>query len=62
MRLPDAGPAAGAAEGDFASVKTDIDGQPRSGKFDAGCDQRSAAPIASRPLTAADVGPAWLQR
>jgi poly(beta-D-mannuronate) lyase len=50
----------GAAEGDFPNVKTDIDGQPRSGKLDVGCDQISDAPITNRPLTAADVGPKWM--
>lgn len=55
-------PARGAAEGDFAAVKTDIDGQPRTGKFDVGCDQLSDGPVTNRPLTAADVGPSWLKR
>ncbi len=50
-----------AAKGDFPSVKIDIDGQPRTAPFDAGCDQFSDAPITSRPLTAADVGPAWMK-
>ena len=52
-------PARGAAEGDFAAVKTNISGQPRAGNFDVGCDQSSAAPITNRPLTAAEVGPSW---
>jgi poly(beta-D-mannuronate) lyase len=55
-------PARGAAEGIFPNVKTDIDGQPRTGKLDVGCDQISDAPIANHPLTAAEVGPAWLKR
>jgi poly(beta-D-mannuronate) lyase len=53
------GPVRGAAEGYFPQVKADIDGQPRSGKLDAGSDQISDAPIRVRPLTAADVGPSW---
>ena len=56
------GPTDGAAEGEFTSVKTDIDGQPRSGKFDVGCDQRSDAPVVSRRLIPSDVGPTWLSR
>jgi poly(beta-D-mannuronate) lyase len=52
-------PARGAAEGSFASVKTDMDGQPREGPIDIGSDQVSNAPVTRRPLTAADVGPAW---
>ena len=60
---PTAGsPARGAAEGEFPKIKTDLDGQPRTGKLDVGCDQTSDAPVANRPLTKADVGPAWLAR
>jgi len=51
----------GAVEGDFPSVKTDMDGQPRSARTDVGCDQISDAPITHRPLTAADVGPSWVR-
>ncbi len=50
----------GAAEGNFPSIKTDIDGQPRQGRADSGCDQLADSPVTHRPLTAADVGPAWL--
>ena len=49
----------GAAQGRFREIKTDIDGQPRKGRLDVGCDQISQAPILNRPLTAADVGPLW---
>ena len=52
----------GAAEGEFAAVKTDIDGQPRGAKPDVGCDEQSNAPVTNRPLTAADVGPTWRTR
>jgi hypothetical protein len=40
----------------------DIDGQPRPPIKDIGCDQSSAAPITSRPLSANDVGPAWMRK
>lgn len=52
-------PARAAAVGNFPQITTDMDGQPRTGKFDVGCDQISNARILSRPLTEADVGPAW---
>ena len=55
-------PVVGAAEGNFPAVMTDIDGQPRKGRADVGCDQLSDAPITNRPLTARDVGPAWMDR
>ena len=55
-------PAHGLAEGDFPNVKVDIDGQLRAQKSDVGCDQISEAPITNRPLTAKDVGPAWLEQ
>ena len=54
-----ASPALGAAVGDFAFVKEDIDGQPRTGKRDIGCDQHAGGPIVHRPLTPDDVGPPW---
>lgn len=62
MRPAADSPVRGAAEGDFPALKTDLDGQPRPGKPDAGCDQVSDAPVTNRPLTAADTGPAWLPR
>jgi len=52
----------GAAEGSFAMVKTDVDGQPRSGRHDVGCDQASVQPVTHRPLTATAVGPGWRKR
>lgn len=51
-------PAIDSAEGDFAFVTVDQDGQPRAGKKDKGADEYSAAPAVARPLTPADVGPA----
>jgi poly(beta-D-mannuronate) lyase len=47
-----------AAAGDFSQqIKIDIDGQPRSGRYDVGADEVSSAPVTNRPLTPADVGP-----
>ena len=45
----------------FAFVTVDIDGQTRAGRPHVGCDQISEAPVARRPLTAADVGPDWFR-
>jgi poly(beta-D-mannuronate) lyase len=44
-----------------AGPKSDIDGQPRGGRPDVGCDQFHGpdVPVSNRPLTAADVGPSW---
>ena len=50
-------PVRGAAEGDYPAAKTDIDGQARKGKWDAGSDQASEERVTNRPLSAADVGP-----
>jgi poly(beta-D-mannuronate) lyase len=58
-RPGEASPALGAAAGAFAAVTHDIDGQPRAGKSDTGCDQRSDRPIVYHPLAPGDVGPAW---
>jgi poly(beta-D-mannuronate) lyase len=55
-------PARKAAEGSFDAVTIDIDGQPRTGGFDVGCDQLSDRPATNRPLTPADVGPSWMKR
>lgn len=52
-------PARGAGTGSLPADKTDIDGQPRPAQPDIGCDQQSDAPVKSRPLSAADVGPTW---
>jgi poly(beta-D-mannuronate) lyase len=61
-RLVADSPARAAAANNFPKVTTDIDGQPRGDKPDVGCDQFSDAAIDNPPLTAADVGPAWLDR
>ena len=58
---PSQGSPARAAADAFPGIDKDIDGQPRSGRYDAGCDQLSQAPATSGPLQAADVGPAWIQ-
>ena len=55
-------PARGAAEGEFPAVQTDVEGQPRAGARDIGCDQVSDAPVLNHPLGSAEVGPAWLKR
>lgn len=52
-------PVRGAAVGSYPSIKTDIDGQPRTGKLDVGADQAGSGKARYRPLTATDVGPEW---
>ncbi len=61
-RLPVSGSAASGAAKPLAAMPLadDIDGQPRSGTPDIGCDQASAAPVLRRPLEPRDVGPMWL--
>lgn len=55
-------PVLGAAAGNYPGVTEDMDGQPRANaKKDAGADEKSSAPITRRPLTKADVGPAWMK-
>jgi hypothetical protein len=56
-----ASPAINGGSGDFSSlITTDMDGQARIGIYDVGADEVSAASIVRKPLTAADVGPTWL--
>ncbi len=62
LRPATAGPARRAVAANHASLKTDVDGQPRTAPGDIGSDQISSAPVVRRPLTAADVGPAWYKR
>jgi poly(beta-D-mannuronate) lyase len=62
LRPANDSPARNGAEGTFAAVTIDIDGQPRTGGLDAGCDQLSARPATNHPLTPADVGPSWMNR
>ncbi len=54
-------PAHNAAQGDFAQVKSDIDGQMRQQLADVGCDEVSNEAIVYRPLQGYDVGPTWLK-
>jgi poly(beta-D-mannuronate) lyase len=51
----------GSAELTTFAVETDIEGQPRDTKPDAGCDEWSDAPAVFRPLSAGDAGPQWLR-
>jgi poly(beta-D-mannuronate) lyase len=53
-------PLIGAAQGDYSDIVQDMDGQSRTSPKDAGADQISQEPVVNRPLTAHDVGPAWL--
>jgi poly(beta-D-mannuronate) lyase len=54
-------PAVNAAAGSFSGLlTTDMDGQPRTGMYDIGADELAAGAMLHRPLTSADVGPAWL--
>jgi len=62
LRPANDSPARNAAEGTFAAVTIDIDGQPRAGRLDVGCDQLSAGAATNRPFTPADVGPSWMKR
>lgn len=55
-RLSPNSPAIDFAEGEFDFVTTDIDGQPRPRKMDAGSDEFATGPIKQRPFAAADVG------
>ena len=57
-------PAAGsplidAAVHDIVSVSRDVDGQVREASPDVGADEVLKTPVQRRPLTPADVGPAW---
>jgi poly(beta-D-mannuronate) lyase len=54
-------PAREAAEGRYESIKEDVDGHPRTGKKDVGCDQASTEAVKRRPLTSRDVGPDWMR-
>ncbi len=53
-------PALGAAQGEYSFVTTDADGQARPARKDVGCDQAAVGGVTQRPLTPADVGPAWM--
>ena len=55
-RLGPNSPAIDAADGEYEFVATDVDGQPRPKKKDAGSDEFATGPIKQRPFTAIDVG------
>ena len=55
-RLGPNSPAIDFADGEYDYVATDIDGQPRPKKKDAGSDEFATGPIKQRPFAAADVG------
>jgi len=57
-----ASPAINGGVGDYSSfITSDMDGQPRIGIYDVGADEVSMASIVRKPLSAGDVGPAWLE-
>ena len=59
---PPGSPAIGAAESFIGKVTQDIDNQPRPATGgDAGCDQKSDEKPTTRPLTPAEVGPAYMR-
>ncbi len=60
LRLPSGTSPAKAAGTAEANVTTDMDNQPRVGTLDVGADEYAATAVLRRPLTTADVGPAWL--
>ncbi|MFD0894857.1 polysaccharide lyase 6 family protein [Luteolibacter ambystomatis] len=62
MWRPSTGSPVGGVAKALPGITTDIDGQPRPERCDVGCDQASAAKTIHRPLSAADVGPAWMDR
>lgn len=53
-------PLIGAATDLYGYITDDMDGQARNGNFDIGADQVSDDPVIVYPVTAADVGPDWL--
>ena len=54
-------PALSAAQGSYAFVTEDFEGQPRPAAKDIGCDQVSLVAIHYPPLTATNVGPLWMR-
>ncbi len=54
-------PVIDAAIGDYPSIVDDMDSQSRGLKKDVGADEVSSDSIIHRPLSAKDVGPAWMQ-
>lgn len=58
FHLQKGSPAVDAAKGDCSKVTVDMDGQPRTGKTDAGADEYSKAPVIARILNPSNVGAA----
>ena len=54
-------PLRSAATGSYPFITADMDGQVRIAPLDAGADQISAELVQRRPLTPADVMPAWMK-
>jgi poly(beta-D-mannuronate) lyase len=50
------------AEGMYDFIKTDIEGHPRKGKKDIGCDEYSDEEGGRAPLTGNSVGPEWMRK
>ncbi|WP_081886271.1 chondroitinase-B domain-containing protein [Haloferula sp. BvORR071] len=46
----------------LATVTMDADGQARAARTDAGCDQFSAEPVKSHPLSRDETGPEWMRQ
>lgn len=57
LRLGEGSPAIASAQGTFAAITVDLDGQPRPESKSRGADEPSAAPRIARPLHPHDVGP-----
>lgn len=49
-----------AMELNVLKLTEDIDGQPREGRGDVGCDEATHAPAKRKPLTPTEVGPTWM--
>lgn len=56
-RIGNSSPAVNAAVGDYPFVTVDLDGQSRTGTFDAGADEFSADPVTQRPIKKHETGP-----
>jgi poly(beta-D-mannuronate) lyase len=59
-RPTDDSPAISAAAGNYTDIVDDMDGHIRVDSIDVGADQVSIDPVLRKPLTAADVGPDWM--
>ena len=61
-RPVESSPARAAAQGNQSEVKDDIDGQPRNGTKDIGCDQFSNDQVVHSLLATEEFGAGWLHR